>query len=610
MKLRLFILSFALCALLLGCHKPDDKAPELPLSPLHDTLVGIDSLLQTDYTVALERIEPFTDSLDTENLTDFDINYALLMKSEALWKSPRMEEIDFDAVALTTAYFDSLAPAFPKNYDLAYLQARAHFIYSRKGMTDDHASVKDDSLFRCKQLYLALETMENHFADEQLTWHKARFTAKTAEELSLDYSLRFLTEPATYFQKKALALNKKVKPRSKVVASNLFLLGYEFDITEQIDSASHYYDLSLELLTDTTLNLYYLLKDRQAIGLYKLNHDGDTSIKILKSILMYGPEIMKQDLFATIGWIYQEERQYDSALAYLNPIYDDAPSRLKSEISDYLIKVYEALGDTVKMHEHMHYLALHPIFNPKKIQEDADFTRMFNDYLQQREAHERLAKQNEIRQQRNKTLVSLAAFIVLAALAAWLLHKRKMKKQSDEASQQMQAEREAHRLEKASMSGRLKRSNEELRELKDQIRQQNHAAPKPETQAASFTEEPICRQIMKRVSEGQFKSKVSYLDYSDYALSKEQITALREAADRHFGQFTIRLAKAYPDLTKSDLNYCCLYLLDLNDADIAALMQRAYNTVSDRSRKLKTLFGSEEPLSTILRGLATEEQFC
>ena len=112
------------------------------------------------------------------------------------------------------------------------------------------------------------------------------------------------------------------------------------------------------------------------------------------------------------------------------------------------------------------------------------------------------------------------------------------------------------------------------------------------------------------MSEGQFKSKVSYLDYSDYALSKEQITALREAADRHFGQFTIRLAKAYPDLTKSDLNYCCLYLLDLNDADIAALMQRAYNTVSDRSRKLKTLFGSEEPLSTILRGLATEEQFC
>ncbi|MBR5377829.1 MAG: hypothetical protein IK135_01785, partial [Bacteroidales bacterium] len=78
MKLRLFILSFALCALLLGCHKPDDKALELPLSPLHDTLVGIDSLLQTDYTVALERIEPFTDSLDTENLTDFDINYALL----------------------------------------------------------------------------------------------------------------------------------------------------------------------------------------------------------------------------------------------------------------------------------------------------------------------------------------------------------------------------------------------------------------------------------------------------------------------------------------------------------------------------------------------------
>jgi hypothetical protein len=52
-------------------------------------------------------------------------------------------------VALTTAYFDSLAPAFPKNDDLAYLQARAHFIYSRKGMTDDLANAKKDSLFQC-----------------------------------------------------------------------------------------------------------------------------------------------------------------------------------------------------------------------------------------------------------------------------------------------------------------------------------------------------------------------------------------------------------------------------------------------------------------------------
>ena len=92
--------------------------------------------------------------------------------------------------------------------------------------------------------------------------------------------------------------------------------------------------------------------------------------------------------------------------------------------------------------------------------------------------------------------------------------------------------------------------------------------------------------------------------YKDYALAKEQVTALREAADRHFNQFTSRIAKAYPDLTRGDLDYCCLYLLDLNDADIAALMQKAYPTVSQRTRKIKGIFGSEEPLSNLLRSFA------
>ena len=204
-------------------------------------------------------------------------------------------------------------------------------------------------------------------------------------------------------------------------------------------------------------------------------------------------------------------------------------------------------------------------------------------------------------------IVVVCVLIVLAALLAWLFYRRKMKQQRDEASQQMEAVQEAHRLEKASMSGRLKKSNQELRELKDQMRQwAGNGTPKQETQAESFNDEPICCLIMERVNEGQFKAQMDCKLYQDYALGKEQVMALREAADRHFNQFTVRLAKAYPNLTKGDLDYCCLYLLGLSDADISALMQRAYNTVSERSRKLKGIFGSEEPLSATLCSFASD----
>lgn len=216
-------------------------------------------------------------------------------------------------------------------------------------------------------------------------------------------------------------------------------------------------------------------------------------------------------------------------------------------------------------------------------------------------------------------IVATGILAVLAALTAWLLHRRKMKEQREEANQQievereahrlksqkLEAEREAHRLEKASMSGRLKKSNQEVRELKDQIKRQEEVNAKPQ-QAESFADEPICRLILERVHEGQFKAQMDCKLYKDAALSKEQVTALRDASDRHFSLFTVRLAKAYPNLTKNDLDYCCLYLLGLSDADISALMQRAYTTVNDRGRKMKAIFGTEEPLSVTLRGFAEE----
>ena len=92
--------------------------------------------------------------------------------------------------------------------------------------------------------------------------------------------------------------------------------------------------------------------------------------------------------------------------------------------------------------------------------------------------------------------------------------------------------------------------------------------------------------------------------YKDFALDKTQVLALHDAVDRHFIGYTTRLKKTYSQLTNSDLNYCCLYLLGLTDADIAALLQKAYPTVSQRSRKLKAVLGSETSLPDTLRNFA------
>ena len=262
-------------------------------------------------------------------------------------------------------------------------------------------------------------------------------------------------------------------------------------------------------------------------------------------------------------------------------------------------------GDTLKANQYAQFLIEDVAAAAESQKRVSQLNELFQQHLQWEQERAEAERRQAARLRRNRMIVVVSVLVAVAVLLAWLLIRRKMKQQRDTASQQMEAVQEAHRLEKASMSGRLKRSNQELRELKDQMRQQTgNGAPKQEAQAVSFNDEPICRLIMERVNEGQFKAQMDCKLYQDYALGKEQVMALREAADRHFNQFTVRLAKAYPNLTKGDLDYCCLYLLGLSDADISALMQRAYATVSERSRKIKTIFGTEEPLSVALVSFA------
>ena len=284
----------------------------------------------------------------------------------------------------------------------------------------------------------------------------------------------------------------------------------------------------------------------------------------------------KLNRYLTIGCIYSEEVQYDSALVYLSPVFEDMEDAARQRIAArYLYEIFQNQGDTVKAAQFSMYITGNTTSEGESNKQVSQLNELLQQHLQWEQERADAERLGEARVRRNRMIVATGILAVLAALTAWLLHRRKMK-----------AEREAHRLEKASMSGRLKKSNQEVRELKDQIKRQEEVNAKPQ-QAESFADEPICRLILERVHEGQFKAQMDCKLYKDAALSKEQVTALRDAADRHFNLFTVRLAKAYPNLTKNDLDYCCLYLLGLSDADISALMQRAYTTVNDRGRKMK-----------------------
>ena len=601
-------------------------------------LSQIDTLMWHQPDSALAVMMEFAGSEAADGMDAFEGHYCQVLIAELLYKNDYGQS-NREEVLKAVAYFDSLnftlndiptsksliAGADPlsptRNDNIVFLSARAHY------MNGVGYYEHDSIVAACGEYLKALEMVETHFPGIETRHgmslqpnHLPRFMALTYNRLGDLFKDMFM-QNAIYCYKKSLVFTSIEPTSPNGMAKLLSSLGQQYHFLYQYDSANYYLNEALKHLFDTNNLAYRDIISQKALLNYNMGKGIEPSVNELRRMAAKASGTNeKTTRFIPIGDIYFDAQIYDSALVYLTQVFENTDDvLLKRDFAGKLRNIYQGRGDTLKAARYAMFQAENAVSEAESNAQVSKLNELFQQHLQWEQERAEAERQEAARLRRNRMIVVVSVLVVVAALLAWLLIRRKMKQQRDEASQQMEAvqeahrlenqkieaEREAHRLEKASMSGRLKKSNQELRELKDQMRQRaGNGAPKQEAQAVSFTDEPICRLIMERVNEGQFKAQMDCKLYQDYALGKEQVMALREAADRHFNQITVRLAKAYPNLTKGDLDYCCLYLLGLSDADISALMQRAYATVSERSRKIKTIFGTEEPLSVALMSFA------
>ena len=540
--------------------------------------------------------------------------------------------------------------------DIVFLDARAHYI-NGVGYYQNGSVIK-----ACAEYLKALETMEEHFEEKELVGKKAQFMAYIYSRLGEMFSEQLLAEPAIACFKQALFYCRR-EPTSKYgIPVLLYNLGIQFDVANQKDSAAYYYDEALANMPDFD-NLHYrdLMANKTIFAFYNLDYSSDSIIKSLKHLVaLSADEKEKTTRLLTLGNILFEYKQYESSRMYLETVFeqqDDITSKIMA--AENLSVICQMAGDSIEAQKYASFLVGFTMSEIEKKTDASKVNEMFKEYLAKKQVKQAgIARKDAVKRSLEiftpiAIVVALFIFIVVKHRSKKLLmeqqekadrvlgeteqqheeelrlkqlesekmledkekhHRQEMeakeaqaRKELEEREKQhaevLEAERQTHRMEQAAMSGRLKRSNQELRELKEQIKNLDDLAAKTEA-AASFNEEPICRLIMERVHDGQFKSKIDCEFYKSYALDKQQLLDLRVAADRHFSQFTLRLRKAYPKLTSIDIDYCCLYLLNLTYADVSALMQRAYNTVVERDSKIQKILGSEKPLPVVLMDIA------
>ena len=599
-------------------HGRSEEGPNPELS-------AIDSLMWRQPDSALAVLQQFAASPKADSLDELNGHYCQLLISELLYKNDYGQS-NRPALQQAVRYFDSLSLCIGvvRNVStIAFLDARAHYI-NGAGYYECDSVVE-----ACKEYLKALEVMEGRFEEKDLVKHKAQFLNYIYNRLGDLFEDQLLAEPAITCYNQALFYCRREPTSIYGIPVLLYRLGIQYNIIGQIDSAAFYYDDALANMPDFD-NLHYrdLMVNKTLFDYYNLNYNSDSLIEGLKQLVeLSADDEEKTTRLLTLGNILFEEKQYDSSRVYLETVFEqqeDITSKIMA--AEYLCNIYQIEGDSIKAQKYASFLVGYTMSEIEKKIVASKVNEMFKDYLaQKQEKKSEIEREKSVKKVKSIIIPTAVVFALGILVFAKLKNRKLLKKHQEEAKRALEeagrqheqeliqqreealAAERTHRIQQSALSNRLKRSNEELRELKDQIRQQtDNMNPKQEVQALSFNDEPICRLIMERVNEGQFKSKMDYTSYKDYALGKDDLVALREAANRHFNQFTIRLAKAYPALTQGDLDYCCLYLLGLSDADVSALMQRAYTTINERNSKLRRVLGSENAISFTLQAIANE----
>ena len=561
MKKIYLILHFLALLLIASCtHSPIAEQP-IPLAP---DLLHIDSLMQSSPDSALQALLSFRAERGTSS--DINAHYQALLTSEALYKTYNPQS-DIAALQSATHYFDSLTACYPDNDDIIMLSARSHYM-------NGAIFYENDSVVEaCKEYLNTIEIMENHFDIGNITSDKAKLMGLAYTRLGELFYNNGMAQASVESFKNALDCFNMVQGYS--LANTYKSIASAYSLGNNNDSALIYYRKAINLSNrQNRISVYSNSLSEAAPVYYELGYIDSAFIMIRKALSLSVRDDLRLAQYFTFGSLLAKECKYDSAIIYLEKSIkrNYFPTQVVS--AEILMKCYQALGDSVMM---MHYKVKYGA-NLDKYREVVSYkTQLMNIYESYKQSISQYEYLKNIRK-RNIYLIFVSLSLITVVIVTVML----IRKQIINIKQKSQDD--------------IDEKNKVLAKMKRKI------------EANPFMNEPICKSILETTNKQQFKSRIPCSAYIEYALSKEQLLSLKDAMDRHYDNFTQWICKEYPELTTDDLDYLCLYHLGLKDTEIFALMQRAYPTIGERSRKLKRIFNSTKPLHTTIKNIITKHR--
>ncbi len=512
----------------------------------HAALAEIDSLMWRRADSAFVLLQEFVVSPEAKELDTYDEHYCQVLISELLYKNYKQQSNRNDLLRAVD-YFDSIVGmdgADTRGVSAqkdAFLAARAHYI-NGAGYYE-----RDSVVAACSEYLKALEIMETLFPDVEMRYgaslqpnHIPRFLCLIYSRLAELFSGQFMQEPAIACFKKAIAFNSMEPSTPDNHSSLLLLIGKQYHKLNQYDSAVCYFDEAMRKLPDTNNLVFSDLLVQKALLQYNLGQDVDPSLDELKRIAAQAmDEKERLNRYMTIGGIYHAEGQYDSAWAYLMPVYESTDDALERKVAAHrLLDICQRRGDSVKANLFAPALAEVAASAYESQSCVSTLNELFQAHLQwqqQRTLEQERQQQERQRAKRDRWVGALVLALIMMVAVAYFVARRGYLKRMEQQRQ------EADRMQEAIQ-----------RQLADA-----HDALKEKEWEALMTK----ARVIFNDKEGDFRRR---------------IIATFETA---YPQFAERLNATYPDLTETERHLVVLNLLHFRAKEEAALLNLTENTV-------------------------------
>ena len=621
-------------ALLLFPYCSGEKAqrPEGQGSNAHATLAGIDSLMWRQPDSAFVLLQGFVVSPEVETLDTFDWHYCQVLISELLYKNYKQQSNRNDLLQAVD-FFDSLTSgntgAYTRSVTLrksyVFLDARAHYI-NGVGFYE-----QGDVVQACSEYLKALEGMEGYFEEKALTGKRAQFMANTYNRMGDLFSEQFMMESAITCYENALVYCK-IEPTSPIGVSNiLYRIGKQYDKKNEIENARLYYGQALENMTVKDNLVYRDIVASKALCDYKVEGVAEYALDELSTILMQAnTENERLNRYLTIGSVYFFDGNYDSALFYLKPVYENDEIRLQSKAASYLRIIYDSIGNREQSNVYSRFLTHQNKSEGENKALVSELEAVFKAYMNQKQKKEaEEAKEKSIRET-IEIVVFITALSILAILVvAKQKSKQLLKKQQEETDRILEETEQEHEKElrlwqavadktleetekkhekeletyqkkQEALQQNLQKKEAHVNVLENALNQQREEAKQ---RRMAFLKEPICEVILNKAKSKQITTR-NVAHELGIALKDEDLERLGEAVAKYYDGFDHVLLSQCPNLKHGYLALCHLHLLGLSESEIAALKNVSYSAIRKQNESLQEKLGVDETISAYVLRVA------